>query len=142
MSKQNKELVRYLFGELDKGNTAILMELCTPDFEFHPPGSFESLSLNAAIQFVESYYKAFPDYTHRIEDVIAEADKMVLRFVCSGTHKGEYRGIPATGRSFKYGEIFIARIAGGKITEAWAQEDTPWMMEQLGLELKPKEIST
>ena len=67
---------------------------------------------------------------------------MVVRIVNRGTHKDEYIGIPATGKSFEYGEIFIARITGGKITEAWAQEDTLWMMEQLGMELKPKEIGT
>lgn len=98
MSEQNKKLVRHLFDELDKGNAAILMELCTSDSKFYPPGSFEPLSPEALTQFVRSYYKAFPDYTHRIEEVIAEGDKVVVRFVCSGTHKDEYMGIPATGK--------------------------------------------
>jgi len=142
MANENKELARRLIEELDKGNAAIFKQLCAADFKLYVPGSSEPLSPEAATQFVETFYNAFPDYSHRIEDVIAERDKVVVRCVNSGTHKDEYMGIPATGKSFEYGAIVILHITDGKITEVWAQEDTMWMMEQLGMELKPKEIGT
>jgi predicted ester cyclase len=51
--------------------------------------------------------------------VITEGDKVVSRNTVTGTHQGEYRGVPPTGKSVTYNEIFVFRFAGGRIAEIW-----------------------
>jgi predicted ester cyclase len=64
--------------------------------------------------------------------VIAEGDKVVGRNTVTGTHQGEYMGIPPTGKSVTYNEIFIARFVNGRIAETWGVVDVLSQMRQLG----------
>jgi hypothetical protein len=69
-----------------------------------------------------------------IVDLIAEGDKVVGRFTCSGTHRGEWRGHAPTGRRFEaVDEVYFFELSGGRIVDAWGVEDTLGRMEQLGL---------
>jgi predicted ester cyclase len=65
--------------------------------------------------------------------MIAEGDKVVVRMTHSATHKGEFMGIPPTGKSASFGEINIMRFTDGKIVEYWGQTDMMGMMQQLGI---------
>ena len=141
-TEENKAIVRRVLEELDRGNHSILTELCTADARLYATGTAEPVSVSGLGPFVEAYFTAFPDYTHRIEDMIAEADRIAVRMVLSGTHKGEFMGLSPTGRRVEYGEILICHFAEGKIADMWVQEDNLWMMRQLGMELRPKEQST
>ena len=78
-------------------------------------------------------HAASPDTRVTIEDLIAEGDKVVCRFTASGTHQGEFMGIPPTGKQFTIMEIRIYRITGWKIVECWGLFDEMGMMRQLGL---------
>lgn len=65
---------------------------------------------------------------------IGEDDKVVGRFVCSGTHRGVWRGHPPTGRRFeRVDEVYFFEIRGGQIARAWGLEDTHSRLDQLGL---------
>jgi predicted ester cyclase len=68
-----------------------------------------------------------------LEDLLAEGDKIVARQTVTGTNSGEYRGMPATGKSVTYNEIFIARFADGQITDLWGVVDVYSQLQQLGL---------
>jgi hypothetical protein len=71
----------------------------------------------------------------RIDNLIAEDDTVVGRFSCSGTHSGDWLGHPPTGRRFAdIAEVYIFRIADGRIVRAWGLEDTLSRLRQLGLE--------
>ena len=85
------------------------------------------------------YWQAFPDLTLTVEDIIAEGDKVVVRFIGRGTHKGDLGGIPATGAKTEAGAIEIFHIVDGKIVEVWEISDRLGILQQLGMELKPKE---
>ena len=76
--------------------------------------------------------RAFPDLHVSVEDLIEEGDKIVARNTVTGTHQGEYMGIPATGTRVTYDEIFIVRFAGGRIAETWGVVDVFSQMKQLG----------
>jgi predicted ester cyclase len=67
-----------------------------------------------------------------VEDLIFDGDKVVGRFLMSGTHRGEFMGIAPTGRSVTMSGVDIVRIAGGKITEFWYAEQMLELMQQLG----------
>ena len=131
--EENKILVRRTFDEVVKGNWEILEELYTTDYVWHLPASPEPLTKEESGQFMRTFMAAFPDYSHTIEEMIAEDDKVVTRFVFRGTHKGEYMGIPATGKEIVLTSIIITRIAEGKITEEWEEFDGYSFMQQLGV---------
>jgi steroid delta-isomerase-like uncharacterized protein len=78
-------------------------------------------------------HQAFPDLQITVEDLIAEDDKVVGRNTVTGTHRGEYMGLPPTGRTVAYDEIFIFRCAEGRIAETWGAVDVISQMKQLGL---------
>jgi steroid delta-isomerase-like uncharacterized protein len=76
---------------------------------------------------------AFPDGRTTIDDIIAEGDKVVVRATMKGTHKGEFMGIPATGKQVTISGIDVTRFVNGKSTEHWGQWDTLGMMQQVGV---------
>lgn len=78
-------------------------------------------------------HHAFPDLHVTIEDLIEEDDKVVARNTVTGTHQGEYMGLPGTGKSITYNEIFIVRFEDGRIAETWGVVDVLAQMRQLGL---------
>jgi steroid delta-isomerase-like uncharacterized protein len=77
--------------------------------------------------------EAFPDLHLTVEDMIAEGDKVVVRNTVTGTHRGEYMGLPPTGKSVTYDEIFIFRFVNGRIAETWGVVDVLSQMKQLGV---------
>jgi predicted ester cyclase len=77
--------------------------------------------------------RAYPDLHITIEDLIEEGDKVVSRNTVTGTHQGEYMGLPPTGRSVTYNEILIVRFAGGRVAETWGVVDIFSQMKQLGV---------
>jgi len=127
----NKELVRRQTEEVwSKGNIAIIDEIHAPDFVGHFPFG-ESGGREELKQRVALHRAAFPDWTEQIEEFIAEGDRIVIRFTSRGTHRGEFRGISATGRSVRISEVAIYRIADGRIAEQWVFPDVGSLLAQL-----------
>jgi hypothetical protein len=92
-----------------------------------------------ARRWVGPFRESFPDFRMEVVDVIAEADKVVGYFKCSGTHQGEWRGHPPTGRRFEaVDEVYIFQIEDGKLASALAVvEDNLTRLRQLGLVGEP-----
>ena len=85
-------------------------------------------------QHIAGYEAAFPRYALTAEDMIAEADKVVVRFTFRATYGGGFMNIPATGQQAAMPGIIIYRIADGKIVEHWMQVDSAALMQQLGVQ--------
>jgi steroid delta-isomerase-like uncharacterized protein len=90
------------------------------------------MDLEGHKQFASMFYAAFPDLRHVIEDTVAEGDKAVVSFTLEGTHKGDFMGIPATGKKVRVSAIVIFQIADGKVTQVFGIFDQAGMMQQLG----------
>ena len=86
---------------------------------------------------VRIYVAAFSDIHVTVEDQIAEGDKVVTRTIFRGTHTGDFRGIPATGRRVAVDEIQITRIRDGRIAERWSILDVLSLLRQLGVDRIP-----
>ena len=83
------------------------------------------------------YRATFPDVRITIEEMIAEGDKVAIRIVARGTHKGDLMGIAPTGRAVTVNEQHFVCFADGKIVEYWGVEDNLGMMQQLGVVQTP-----
>jgi steroid delta-isomerase-like uncharacterized protein len=135
MSEENKALVRRFFEEfITKGDLSLTDELIAENYVDHnPPGPNIAPGPEGVKQLFAGRRSAFPDLTVTVDDQVAEGDKVVSRGTITGTHKGEFMGIPATGKSISMGAVSIFRIEDGKIAERWGEVDTLGMMQQLGV---------
>jgi steroid delta-isomerase-like uncharacterized protein len=137
---QNKALLKRLFDEINNGNFENFGEVYASDYTVYiPSNNPKPMSLEEAMEYMKPVFEAFPDMNWNIQDIIANGDKVIVRSIVTGTHKGDMQGIPATGIKVNVGCIVIYRLQDGKIVEEWAEEDNLGMMMQLGMELKPKE---
>ena len=80
---------------------------------------------------------AFPDGLYTIEDMIAEQDKVMIRGSFKGTHRGEFMGIPGTGKEITMSWITVLHLNEGKVVERWMKFDEILMMSQVGFQLVP-----
>lgn len=130
----NKEIIRRLLEEgLAHGNKAVAEELLANDFVDHNPLPGLSPDRDGFIQSFALFRSAFPDFRYTIEDMVAEGDKVVVRFAAHGTHRGEMAGIPPTGKPVSVTGIDLFRLVSGKVAEFWLSWDQLGMMYQLGV---------
>jgi len=134
--EQNKAVVRRLVEDLMGGGDVSLVEkIISPDFVEHeelPPGmpsGYEGFG-----QSITMFHDAFPDAQGTIGEMVAEGDTVAVRWTWSGTHQGEFMGMPATGNSFSIPVIDFLRVKDGKVVEHWGATDMGAMMAQLGLQ--------
>jgi len=141
VEEQNKATFRYMLEETDKGNYEAWNEVCSPDYICHFAGFPKPMNLEEHIQANSTFLVAFPDFHHEVNDMIAEADKVTARVTLTGTHNGEFMGIPPTGNKIEYNASLTARFTDKKIVELWGIADMMTLMMQLGMELKPKKTT-
>lgn len=138
-TEQNKALFRRMVEEIfNRGNLGLVDEVFAPDFVEHeelPPGI--PSGREGVKQMTSMLRGAFPDFKATIEDILAEGDRVVIRMTWTGTHQGDFMGIPATGRRVSFGVIDIVRFAGGKFAEHWGLMDQAGLMQQLGAVPEP-----
>src|SRR3712207_5954852 len=129
-----KELVRRLVEEdLTPGDPAVADEIIADDFVDHTNQPGLQHGRESHKQVVALFHAAFPDVTWTIEDMVAEGDKVAARIPMRATHRGEFFGIPPTGRQVNISGTHILRIANGRIAEHWGNNDDLGLMQQLGI---------
>jgi steroid delta-isomerase-like uncharacterized protein len=134
MSEANKSLVRRFGEELwERRNLAVVDELCAEDFVYHNTAlpTPDIPGRNAFRAILTLLLTAFPDLRFTDDDLLGEGDKVVSRGTFSGTHRGEFWGVPATNKSVAWSAIIILRIAGGRVVEEWINADMLSLMRQL-----------
>jgi len=128
---QNKAVMRGFLEELDKDRTAI-DTFFSPGCLAHLPGNPRPTDRDGFKGFVTLLYTAFPDLHHKVEEQIAENDKVVSLVTARGTHRGDFQGIAPTGKQVIITDIIITRLQGGKAVELWAQFDALGLLQQIG----------
>ncbi len=132
-TEANKAIVhRYYTEVLNQRNVAVLDELFSSTFVSHISVG-PDISLEPYKQAVAMSHTAFPDLSVTVQDQIAEADKVMTRWVAHGTHQGSFAGIPATGRPVTVTAIHIHRVEHGKIVEHWEAINMLGVLQQLGV---------
>ena len=134
MSEANKAIAKRIFEEVwSQGNVAVIDELVADNAVNHSLAPGIPANREGFKMFAGMYLNAFPDMAMTIDDVIAEGEKVVVRWTAVGKHKGELMGIPATDKDVTVTGISIDRMAGGKIVESWGEFDLAGMLMQMGV---------
>ena len=121
MSEANKAIVRKLMEAINEGNLDVVDTLFTPELAEPMKRSFIA------------FRSAFPDWRMEIAEMVAEGNTVVGRLRCSGTHQGEFKGVPPTGKRMEVDEVYFLRVENGKFVDFWGLEDDLARMRQLGL---------
>ena len=139
LETQNKALTQKFIDGLNQRDTNYI-ELYSPDYKsYFPSASTKPTSREEDLEFQKNNWRLVPDIHWKTEELIAEGNMVAGRFIVTGTPKEEWFGVPHSGKKFEIGGIFTFRIENGKIVEHREDADVLGMLQQLGMELKPKE---
>ena len=135
MSDENKAIIYRLIDEVwNQRKLDILDELVAPDAVIHSPTVPDlSRGPEGAKQYVRLFLAAFPDLQVTTDDIVAEGDKVALRWSAHGTRQGRLMGIEPTGKPMTIMGQAIYQIGAGKIKEDWINADALGMLRQLGI---------
>ena len=112
------------------GEASAVDELASEDFTAHTFGP-RPVGRDFLKEAIPRVAEGISDPEFRIDDVIAEGDRVAVRLTTSATHTGSFMGQPATGNRYSISEIHIFRIQEGKVAEHWHEFDKLALMEQL-----------
>jgi steroid delta-isomerase-like uncharacterized protein len=136
----NKQIVKRFMDECwSQGNLNTVMELVAENCRYHDP-VFPSLTSGAENikNHIQTCRNGFPDLMFTIDDTIAERDEVVVHWTGTGTHNGQFLGMPPTNKKASVTGTSIFRLEGPKIAEEWANWNLMSMLEQLGLAKAPE----
>ena len=108
-----------------------------PGYIAHAPGEPAPLASQAWTEFIGSFAAGIPDLRLTVEDVVADNHIVAARVSFSGTHTGEFQGLPPTNKKLAFGAVEINRMVDGKVAEHWVQLDQVAMLQQLGMLIIP-----
>jgi len=138
---QNIAVIKKLFAELSKRNAEILYELYAPDSKYYFPSRIATpISRDDEVAQAKMFFAALPDLTDEVVDIFAIKDRVIARIIARGTHQAEMEGIVATGNKAEISALLIFRLKDGKVVEEIEEADLLGFYQQLGMELKPKEV--
>ncbi|MCX2718022.1 ester cyclase [Lentiprolixibacter aurantiacus] len=139
IAENNIALVKKLLQEGDNNNVDFLDEICSPEYAYYFPSNGEALSKDQHKEFWKAVNTAFPDLKHNIQDINAVDNMVIVRATVSGTHSGDFTGLPPTGNTVEIGQIFICRFENSKLVELREEADLLGLYQKLGMELRVKE---
>ena len=132
-AEENKAVIRRWIEAYNERDLEAEAAVLAPGLVVHvsaTPGPLEGLE--AWRQFSGSFAEAFPDLRLTVQDIAAEGDTVAARVAFHGTHRGEFQGIPPTGKEVAFSSMEFNRVADGKVEEHWVELDLLGLMQQLG----------
>jgi C-1 hydroxylase len=128
--EENKAIILSLYEADNNKDLSILDKVISPDF-YDP--TFQLRGAEAYKQFELAFFNGFPDWIETIEDIIAEGNKVWVRFTGMGTHKGEWLGLAPTGKKVTLKGVQIWRLVDGKVVSKDSIGDLLDTFKQLGV---------
>lgn len=116
------------------GDAAIAEEVLAADYVDHTPSHPELRGVENVKRSVAEWRAAFPDTRTVVEDAVVEGETVAVRWRTDATHRGEFMGLPATGRRISVASFGFFRLSGGRIVESWDTYNVLELLEQLGVE--------
>jgi len=131
-TEENKRLVELFYEHLRGGTIGRAADVITPDCIRHDPSGREDPGPSGFAARVGRTDGAFSDLKSTPDMVLADGDKVAVRWTITCRHTGPYRGFPATGRDVKFSGVNIFRIENGRIAEVWNHRDDLSVLQQIG----------
>lgn len=136
MGKQENIVATQKFGEAaNSGNFALFHEVVAPNSVDHDPAPGQGAGPDGFAQFFTMLRSAFPDLNIAVEHLVADDEHVAFAYTVTGTHQGDFMGVPATGKRVSARGMQLARFEDGKMVERWGSSDELGILKQLGLEL-------
>lgn len=133
MSQQDNMTTQQKFGEaISSGSLEAMRDLVAPGCIDHDPAPDQVQGAEGFIHFFTSLRAAFPDLSITPEQMVADEDNICLAYTITGTHQGDFLGIPATGRKISARGVQIGRFENGKLAERWGSSDQLGIVKQIG----------
>jgi len=130
--QRNKDIVIRTHLEVwNQDKYELIDELYSEDYAAHFICNTEYSGRDGKRALVTGHKAAFPDWTERVVDIFAEGDRVVVRYLSTGTHLGDFQGIPATGKEVTVNEVSIYRLQNGQIIEQWGFPDALSLVQNL-----------
>ena len=140
--EENKAVIRRWIEAFNERNLEAEADLLAPGYVAHVPAAPGPLEgLEAWRQFTGPFVEAFPDLRLTVEDIMAEGDMVAARVAFDGTHRGEFQGIPPTGKEVAFTSIEVNRVVDAKVEAHWVEIDLLGLMQQLGAIPEPRHSS-
>jgi steroid delta-isomerase-like uncharacterized protein len=134
MSAETNKLVMQRFLEfINTASEKLANELVARDAIFYVPGQPEPmLGPEGYLAIIGMMREGFPDIQWKLEEMVAEGDKIALRLTMTGTHQGTFSGVPPTGKTIKVQSMAFYRISDGQIVGEHGQPDMLDLLQQIG----------
>jgi steroid delta-isomerase-like uncharacterized protein len=129
----NKEVVRRYQAAYNRGDLEALDAMVDARLVTHSQAPGLPPGLEGGKQAHRMTVAAFPDLHYETDELVAEGDTVVQRFTITGTHGGEFMGLPASGRPIRFSGVSFFRLKDGKIVEHWGLQDGLTLMFQVGI---------
>jgi steroid delta-isomerase-like uncharacterized protein len=137
MSKQINIKAQTKFGEaINSGNLEVMNDLVAPNAIENDPAPGQDKGAQGYIDFFTKLRTAFPDLKIEVEQLVADDENVAFAYTMTGTHKGDFNGIPATHKKVKARGLQISRFEDGKMVERWGSSDELGILKQLGAEVE------
>jgi steroid delta-isomerase-like uncharacterized protein len=129
MSTDPKEVVRRFFEAFSRHDPDEIASYVTEDLIHH---SSSNQGREGVKEEARYWLNAVPDASFTIEDIVREGDRVAVRGRGGGTHRGEFFGVPGTGRQIEVAEMHFLRVENGLIAEIWSNVDVYGLLAQIG----------
>jgi len=137
MSKQENITAQTKFGEaINTGKFEAMHDLVAADVIEHDPAPDQAKGPQGYIDLFTKMRAAFPDMKVEVEQLVADDENVAFAYTLTGTHKGDFNDIPATGKKIKARGLQISKFRDGKMVERWGSSDELGILKQIGAEVE------
>lgn len=129
---RNRDIAEHVFSDvLNSHDLDRISEYYTEDCQLHGLTGPEAIDVDEYASFLSMHFEAFPDLTFEVDELIAEDDRVAVRWTARGTHEESLMDVPATGRSVAVTGMTILHIEDGKVVETYNNQDMLGLLQQL-----------
>ena len=133
MSKEtNLEVTKQMGEAIASGKLEVFHQVFAPNVVDHDPAPDQGKGPEGFIHFFTGLRSSFPDLAISVDHMVTDDNNVSIAYTLKGTHKGNFMGIPPTGKSIKARGMQIARFENGKIVERWGSSDQLGILQQIG----------
>ncbi len=133
MSAENKAIMQQFVDGMNAQDDSFIDRLVDPNYIEHDPEPGQAPGAEGLRGIMKMLFTGFPDIKVTVNQMIAEGDVVSVAVTTTGTHNGDFMGIPATGKEISITEVHMMRMVSGKMVEHWGLADGMGMMHQLGV---------